>query len=221
MSIVLITHHDESIYNVASPIQKSEKMPSPRKISKQEKPKKQRQPTAIADQKMCATMGPPEYPPPDTRDYLKKNTWKPPVKTPSKIERDRTIRAAPIPHRTDAIKEYEEKIKAMTKQKNFIVENIKYVVKLKPKEPEKKLVLDCHGDSKDIKRGLEPHFLHSSNFGKTPKYLKRLVEMREKDLQLVKDITVAEHPKCRYITKEERDELLAVRKIKVLIVWFR
>lgn len=218
MSIVLITHHDENIYNITGESHKPPVKPSPvqHHISTSSIRKhhqelyRQTLKAEEANKKMCATMGPAEYPPPDTQAYLKKNTWKPPMRKPSRIERDRTVRAAPIPHTADAIKEYDERLKAMTKKRNFIVENIKYVVRLKPKEPQKRLVLDCHGDSKDINRGLQPQFLYSKVFGKTPKYLKRMVETRERHVQLEKDITVTEQPKCRYITKEEREELLAV-----------
>lgn len=212
MSVVLITNHDENIYSITSETHKPAEKPSPpQRISCI---RKHQIPSVTTQRKeLYATMGPAEYPPPDTRDYLKKKTWKPPMQKPSRIERDRTIRAAPIPRTADAIKEYEEKVKAATKKRNFIVENIKYALTMKPKEPQKRLVLDCHGDSKDINRGLEPQFLYSAVFGKTPKYLKRMVEGRERVVQLKKDITVAEKPKCRYITKEEREELLTVRKV--------
>lgn len=225
MSIVLITQHDENIYNLA----KAKAKPKPEKTEEREvaspshqtskfdhhqhqRVKKEHKSKTV-EEKKYATMGPAEYPPPDTKNFLKKRTWKPPMKTPSQLGKYQPCgRNVPIPRTSDAIKEYEERMKQISKRRNFIAENVKYVLKLKPKEPEKKLVIDCHGESKNINRGLQPQYLYSASFGKTPKYLKRFMQSRERVMQLKKDITVTESnkPKCRYITKEERDELLNV-----------
>lgn len=210
MSVVLIRQHDENIYDITKKPPEQHK-PSPRYVSKFDKLVRKEQ-EFKKEGKRYATMGPAEYPPPDAKDFLKKRTYKPPIRKPAEIEKARPAGTTPVPRTLEAVKEYEEKLKERTKKQNFIVKNIKYVLQLKPKEPEKKLVLDCHGESKDIKRGLEPQHLHSAVYGKTPKYLRRFVKMREQDVQLEKDIMGTEKPECRYITKEEREELLAVCK---------
>lgn len=84
------------------------------------------------------------------------------------------------------------------------------MLNLKPKEPEKRLVVDCRGDSKDIRAGFEPQHLNAEVLGKTPQYLRRFIKQREHNKQVVKDASRLEKLKCRYITREEKDELLAV-----------
>lgn len=210
MSIVLITHHDENIYDITK-TSGEEDQSAPRHMTKFDKIVEKEHKIKPED-KRYGTMGPPEYPPPDPKAYLKKRTWKPPMRIPSQPGKYQAcgMKKVPIPHPEETIKEYKERLKAISKKRNFIAENVKYVLTLKPKEPQKRLVVDCHGESKDINRGLEPQFINSANFGKTPNYLKHFQVMREKRMQLKKDIIVAEKPKCRYITKDEREELLAV-----------
>lgn len=212
MSIVLITQHDENIYDITKKPPEQHK-PPPRYVSKFNKLVKKEK-KLIREGKRHATMGPAEYPPPNPKEYLKKRTWRAPIKKATEIEKFQGGPTVQVPRTLEAIREYEEKLKERTRKRNFVVENIRYVLKLKPKEPEKKLMLDCRGESKDIKRGLEPQHLTSGVFGKTPKYLHRFVKMRERDVQLEKDVVGTEKPKCRYITKEEREQLLAVRKRK-------
>lgn len=207
MSVVLIRQHDENIYDITKKPPEVHKA-SPRHVSKFDSYVKKDQKAQI--QGRYATMGPAEYPPPNAKNYLKKRTYKVPIKKPDVIEKYQSLKPVlPVPRTREVVKEYEERVRQRPK-KNFIAKNIKYVLELRPKEPEQKLVLDCYGESKDIKRGLEPQHLKSSAFGKVPEYLKRFVKIREKDEQLQKDMVGTEKSICRYITKEEREELLAV-----------
>lgn len=185
-------------------------IPSPRYMSKFDKVTRKDQ-GLKREGKSYATMGPAEYPPPDAKHYLRKRTGRPAIRKHVDIEKSAPSgRSVPVPRTKEIVKEYEEKLKERIRKQNFIVNNIRYVLKLKPKEPEKKIVLDCHGESKDIKRGLEPQYLHKAAFGKIPKYLRHFVKMKEENVQLEKDVVGTEKPKCRYITKEEREELLVV-----------
>ncbi|EFA13369.2 hypothetical protein TcasGA2_TC000155 [Tribolium castaneum] len=113
-----------------------------------------------------------------------------------------------FPTKEDIVQYNNRKKEEAIKEKNFISENIKTVLKMKPKEPEPRVVLEPHGESKRLIDGLEPIYIKSSAFGKTPGYLQSLIKKREKLHQMQKDARGVEKPKCRYIRRDEREELL-------------
>lgn len=83
MSIILITNHDENIYNITKTHEEIPKKPQPKFVSKfheksstlQHQPSQRPQPTTVRKEGH-ATMGLPEGDPPDPHDYLKKHTGK-------------------------------------------------------------------------------------------------------------------------------------------------
>lgn len=72
--------------------------------------------------------------------------------------------------------------------------------------------VDTHwGDTHDLKSsGLMPTYVYQKNYGKLPKYLiKRIHEAALQEEQF-RDAQVRRQPLCRYVTQEERGELLGV-----------
>ncbi|KAF2901522.1 hypothetical protein ILUMI_04663 [Ignelater luminosus] len=203
MSIILITEHDENIYNSTKKSTTYHKK-SPRYMSKFREPIKHEIATKI--RKSHATMGLPRHPLPDPADFLKKNEGirhrVSPIGSAKQISN-----LPPVPKTADLLEE--DKNRARRPKKNFISENVKYVLNLRTKEPDKKVVIDRFGVSKKLCAGMEPRYIYSSTFGKTPTYLARFIKIKERNLQFKKDTSGTEQPKCRYITRDERDTLLA------------
>lgn len=94
--------------------------------------------------------------------------------------------------------------------KNFILENIKEISQMKSKEPVPRLVIDHIGTSKPLRPGFEPVFIRSSHFGKAPRYLLNLINLDKKKYLTIKEECGIQKSKCRYITREERAQLLEV-----------
>lgn len=80
MSIILITNHDENIYNITKTHEEVSKKPQPKFASKfhekssQVKPSQRAQHSPTVRKEGHATMGLPEGDPPNPHDYLKKHT---------------------------------------------------------------------------------------------------------------------------------------------------
>ncbi|KAK5642865.1 hypothetical protein RI129_009032 [Pyrocoelia pectoralis] len=205
MSIILITHHDENIYSSAKKVPIRHKK-EPRYVSKF------REPLLVAEKKKKryshATMGLPERLPPDPSDFLKKDKG---IRYKALREKSCTPRGplkAPVIPTATLLKEEKERQEKLPPTANFVARNVKKAVNLKPKSPEERVVINCYGDSKKLSAGMEPVHIYEDGFGKVPRYLKEFIKKREKKVQFQKDMTVIDHPKCRYITKEQREELL-------------
>lgn len=107
-----------------------------------------------------------------------------------------------------SVNQWKNRIIKHNPPKDFILENIKNISNMKPKEPEQRVVIDRIGTSKPLKPGLEPIFIRSSHFGKAPRYLLNIINSDKKKYLTIKDESGIQKPKCRYITREERAELL-------------
>lgn len=95
--------------------------------------------------------------------------------------------------------------------KQFELENIRSAMMLKPRRPSARYVDTRKGDFHELERsGLHPLYVYKPDFGKPPKYL----TCRMKEISLREEKRRAEEikrqPKYRYITRDERSELLRV-----------
>lgn len=212
MSIIAIIHHDENITKI---IDKSathhEKIGEKIRTQLHSGTKSMPGGKKIPIQRH-ATMGLPQETLPDPCDFLKKKTGK--LSHTQKITPTKHFcqRKEKLFATKEDIKAYDTKKKeAANVERNFISENIKTVLKMKPKEPEPRVVLEAHGESKRLRDGLEPIYIKTSSFGKTPDYLQAMIKNREKLHQMQKDATGVEKPKCHYIRRDEREQLLEVR----------
>lgn len=80
------------------------------------------------------------------------------------------------------------------------------------KEPVPKVVVDEKGTIVPLKATVEPVYIKHPKFGKTPKYLERFIEAKEKEYQKKKDASGrGAQMLCKYITRDEREQLLAVK----------
>ncbi|KAJ8929900.1 hypothetical protein NQ314_017365 [Rhamnusium bicolor] len=206
MSVVLITKHDENIYNITKSITPFQQKPP--RFTKRKGKFHHFYKRCV---KLHATMGIPEEIPPDPANYLKKHTGKPSYSSCQPLKDDKTLINKPPQDKVPTLKELQELQKEINKpktSKNFVIHNIKKVSKMKVKDPEPRVVIDRIGTSKPLKGGLEPMFTKLPEFGTKPKYLVRFNKIHQKVNQMKKDTFGTEKPKCRYITKEERDKLL-------------
>ncbi|XP_074035133.1 enkurin [Leptinotarsa decemlineata] len=207
MSVILITKHDENIYNITKSQADFKQKSPPYKSKFRDKTKE-----IHKDYKKCvklhATMGRPEEDPPDPANFLRKHTGKPsythckPPKESKPCEH--------LPHR-DKVPTLEEIAKVENQQKeekNFVHDNIQNITKMKAKEPVPKVVVDRVGTSKPLKPSLEPVYIKLPRFGRTPKYLVRFIQAKEKEYQMKKDASGVQQPLCKYITRDEREKLL-------------
>lgn len=213
MSVILITSHNENIYDTSKIKSTTEKQP----LIYKSKFSGMKKPSSIESKnyKQHATMGLPHMPLPNPTEFLKRNTWKPPINPCTQEEHDQchsqNTRNNPlVPNRDEVLKEQDAKLKHT--KKDYITKNVKAAVRTKPKEPVPKVVLDRYGSKKELKAGLEPRFIFSEVFGRTPRYLQNIIKLKEQQIQEDKDKLSFQQPKCRYITREERDNLLTVRK---------
>lgn len=214
MSVVLITQHDESIYNVTK---KPEGVQMAKEViyhSQHESTIKnvKRHPKLYRQK---GTLGPPQVDLRKPSEYLKKQTGKPPMLPPEQMDPDyghhkcmKACRAPPVPIRKEVIKEQDEKL--IHPRKDFITKNVKAAMTMKPKEPERKVVIDRTGTTKELKAGLKPKYIYSEVFAKIPQYLDKIIKVKEREQQKKKDLAFKVQPQCRYITREQREKLLSV-----------
>ncbi|XP_018332175.1 enkurin [Agrilus planipennis] len=213
MSVIKITHHDENIYDIRQKEATFYKK-SPRYIS--------RYTNLVAKDykksrcKPHADMGLAHYPPPDPREFLKKHSVKPkPLKCPKQLGRIWKKESPPpkefscVPTVKECLEEERRRKEKIPAPKNYIRVNIKKAIGAKPKEPEKNIVDTRVGHKQNIDSGVEPKFIYGEEFGKIPSYLEQLMEERILERQSKNDVSGTEQPKCKYITREEREELLA------------
>lgn len=103
---------------------------------------------------------------------------------------------------------------------DFKARNINTVVKSAPVRPIPRYVDTKTGDFHDLKRsGCMPYYVFSPKFGKLPKYLIKRIRDAATEEQQFRDAEVRKQPLCRYVTQEERSELLGVCRIKLVFQW--
>lgn len=67
------------------------------------------------------------------------------------------------------------------------------------------------GDVQDLRNsGMMPTYVYQKNFGKLPKYLIKRIRDAALQAEMFRDSQVRKQPLCRYVTQEERGELLGV-----------
>lgn len=214
MSVVLITQHNESIYNVT-------KKPEGYQLTKeviyhsQHDRRLKNEKTNPKLHREKGTLGPAQLDLPKPNEYLKKNTGKPPMLPPEQMDPDyghhrcmKQSKWPPVPLRKQVLKEQDEKL--IHPRKDFITKNVKAAIAMKPKEPDRKIVVDRTGTKKELKAGLQPEYIYSKVFAKIPQYLDKFIKVKERQEQARKDLAFKVQPKCRYITREQRDQLLSV-----------
>ncbi|XP_075231700.1 enkurin-like [Lycorma delicatula] len=94
-------------------------------------------------------------------------------------------------------------------EKNFRKQNIIHMIKSTPKKPTPALVDTPYGNKQKLKpSGLLPNFIFKEGFGKVPNYL--LIRKKEaEDIEdRIKEKESKIRPPLRYITEDERQELL-------------
>lgn len=119
-----------------------------------------------------------------------------------------------IPHKgkTPYLEELKKEKKQERPCKNFIASNIKTMSKMSAKEPTPKIVVDEKGTTVPLKSPMELVYIKLPKFGKTPKYLERFIQEKEKEYQQRKDASGrSAQPLCKYITRDEREQLLKVK----------
>lgn len=80
-----------------------------------------------------------------------------------------------------------------------------------PRRPPPRYVDRRFGDFHDLKRsGLMPSYVYQAKFGKLPAYLIKRIRDAAAQEELFRDEQVRKQPLCRYVTQEERAELLGV-----------
>ncbi|XP_011053180.1 PREDICTED: enkurin [Acromyrmex echinatior] len=92
----------------------------------------------------------------------------------------------------------------VTREKNFIKQNILRAKRSYPAEPKQRSVDTRYGDTHDLKRsGLLPVYVHKKNYGKIPRCIVKVYTRAE----AAEPFNGDEIPKvsaCRYIDEEER-----------------
>ncbi|CAH1115832.1 unnamed protein product [Psylliodes chrysocephalus] len=206
MSIILMTHHDENIYDIFKSQTEAKKQIKLRYKTEKDQVKVHR-PEVIVPKKKYAIMGVANLELPDPHNFLKKGSGEPCyVKVTGPKERSKCCLA----HKRDEVPKTKEVVKLYNppkEDKDFVVHNINKIKDQPAKEPEPYLVLDKFGNKEPISV-LEPLYVKMKPYGKTPAYLKKFMRQKEKEYQLKKDTIGASQPICRYVTRHRRKELL-------------
>ncbi|XP_066250403.1 enkurin [Euwallacea similis] len=224
MSLIFITKHDENIYNITTTqkidLQKKPSIKHPRKSGSPEKltpstpcDYHEQQEPPQQQKGHHSTMGLPERDPPDPRNYLRKHTGRPSYTGKVHVKQGRICKKLNLPHKgetppvrelIDVAKAHEDKSK-----RDFIKDNVKAAGRMKPKDPERRVVVDSVGTRiYPEAQGLEPVHIKRPIFGCTPKYLVRFNKIKEKEYQMKRDMSGKQQPKCHYVTRNEREQLL-------------
>ncbi|KAG5893863.1 hypothetical protein JTB14_005472 [Gonioctena quinquepunctata] len=208
MSVIMITHHDENIYNITKS-QADFKQKSPPFKSKYREDKSKETHQQIKCVKLHATMGLPEEEPPDPAKFLRKHTGKPSYHH-CQIKDGKPREHIHNKEKVPTLEELAKIERPPRTERNFVSDNIKTISKMKTKEPVPRVVIDKTGTtSEPLKAGLEPIYIKMPRFGKTPKYLIRFNEIKEKEYQMKKDASGVQQLLCKYITRDEREQLLS------------
>ncbi|KAG5330381.1 ENKUR protein, partial [Acromyrmex charruanus] len=96
----------------------------------------------------------------------------------------------------------------VTREKNFIKQNILRAKRSYPAEPKQRSVDTRYGDTHDLKRsGLLPVYVHKKNYGKIPRCIVK-VYTRVEAAEPFNGDEIPRVSACRYIDEEERKKLL-------------
>ncbi|XP_018348085.1 PREDICTED: enkurin [Trachymyrmex septentrionalis] len=96
----------------------------------------------------------------------------------------------------------------VTREKNFIKQNILCAKRSYPAEPKQRSVDTRNGDTHDLKKsGLLPIYVHKKNYGKIPRCIVK-VHTRIETAEPFNGDEISKVSACRYIDKEERKKLL-------------
>ncbi|CAH0547774.1 unnamed protein product [Brassicogethes aeneus] len=207
MSLVIISNHNECIYDITRKQQerakKAEEILGDGDKNLQLDIARRREKFNFnlrCEKRAHATMGVSEEIPPDPENFLKKGTGKQAnskcreiVKTPRCLL---SSKRPPIPP-VDVKKNND------TPKTNFITKNIKTVKEMKAKEPIHRVVVHSSGATKPL-----TYFVKGEEYGAVPNYLVKLKEeAEEKRLKAAEEVSFKQ-PLCRYITSDEREALL-------------
>ncbi|KAG5318255.1 ENKUR protein, partial [Pseudoatta argentina] len=92
----------------------------------------------------------------------------------------------------------------VTREKNFIKQNILCAKRSYPAEPKQRSVDTRYGDTHDLKRsGLLPVYVHKKNYGKIPRCIVKVYTRVEAAEPFNRD-EIPRVSACRYIDEEER-----------------
>ncbi|XP_045464246.1 enkurin [Harmonia axyridis] len=212
MSVIYLKNHDENIYSITTkPVPLVKK--SPRYRSKYADYVRKPNVYSTICKESHKSMGKPVECLPNPKDFLRKGTGKQPHSRcrpydDPKLEFQKKGTCYPT---RDEVKKFNEEMKKKEDYRNshnFVSSNIKKVLELKSKIPEKKVAFNNKGDSRPLIREVDPIYIYSKYYGKTPPYLQNYIENQHKEHLMKRDTEGVEQPKCRYITREDREKLL-------------
>ncbi|CAG9859272.1 unnamed protein product [Phyllotreta striolata] len=206
MSIVLLTQHDENIYDIFKGKETNARQVKLRYKTPADEVKIV-YPELQVEKKKYGVMGAANYDLPDPHNFLKKRSGKPCYPKPkSKKEPAKPC----MPHKLPDVPKTKELVKLYSlpkDDKDFIVKNIDCVKGQPGKEHEPCMVTDKYGN-KEPAKVLEPLYVKCPTFGQTPHYLKAFLRQREIAFQKMREAKVTIQPICKYLTKHRRTELL-------------
>ncbi|CAH1789662.1 unnamed protein product [Owenia fusiformis] len=153
------------------------------------------------------TMGQAKVPTRRQDNFLKKHEKEPVLPDRTKFSYPDEERKRPnVPRKDD------QPLMGLRTTKNFITNNAVENIMSVPKKAEKNYVDTKKGDKHPLETsGMEPHYLHKKDFGKTPAYLIK----REEEIQRAQeeyDAYIAEHFRrgaMQQLSEEERRVILA------------
>lgn len=92
---------------------------------------------------------------------------------------------------------------------NFKLQNIRSVVKANPRRPSARYVDTRKGDFHYVQgSGLLPTYIYQPKFGNVPNYLLRRTKELSAEEERIRREEISRQPKCRYVTHDERQEIL-------------
>lgn len=227
MAMPFIIHHCENIYSLDEPavpasgkhMQPAMPPPPPRYISKHRTNVACEPITAACGRKKAlhATMGYAQVPLDQPDQYLRCGGGVKPMR-PAAQHRScaKLEQLPPLPNTAgDAVDRATVKTKhacgPVTNDSNRRDDNGKVASGKRAVFYRPRFVDTKHGATHDLKySGLQPVYVYQPTFGKLPNYLiKRIRDAALRD-EMVRDAQVRKQPLCRYVTQEERAELLGV-----------
>lgn len=209
MSLVVITHHDENIFNINK---NEEQFPK-----KKDEGKNEREPLKrglhltkrymdLIKKSECkqpnSTMGPPFIELPDPANFLKKGTGN--QTKPICLNLEKRV---PLVQKKPPIPPVLSKSKPK-KHVNFVSKNIQNVKMMKSKEPNLRVVVHPLGDVKPLR-----YFKKGKEFAQVPHYLVKLKSHVEEKRLREKEAVSIKQPLCTYITSDQREALLQVTSL--------
>ncbi|XP_056644789.1 enkurin-like [Diorhabda carinulata] len=198
MAVILITSHDEHIRDLC-------KEPTPLPKLKLYKTKYHKDEGKV-QKKAHATMGIPLTELPDPQNYLKKHTGKSCYGAKDIIKKEPT---PPVRQKIEVPKTAEclKAEKPPRPCKNYILDNINTICKMKPNPPIPTVVIDRFGNKVLAKPGLRPADIKT--FGKYPPYLWRILYKQQINYLINKyKQSEAKQRPGKYIPCFEKDKMI-------------